>query len=320
MFGLPGACLAMYRAARPERRRLVGGLLLSIALTSFLTGVTEPIEFTFMFLAPLLYVVHAVLTGLAMVIMHALGVHLGFSFSAGLFDYVLNFSLATRPLWLLPIGAAYFMLYYTLFRYGIVRFNLATPGRELAESSIADEPRPPEAPAATRAAGLVAALGGATNVVMVDACTTRLRLTVVDSKRVDAAALARLGAMGVVRPAPTAVQVVLGPIADQIAGEIRAYLRGSVTQATHGPAAHAAAAVVSADAMLAALGGAANVTSVDCAAGRVLVGVSRQKLLDRAALTAPGVRGVAITAHGIVHIVIGPEAPQVAARLQALLG
>src|SRR5882757_6683444 len=132
MFGLPGACLAMYRTARPERRQAVGGLLLSIALTSFLTGVTEPIEFTFMFLAPLLYAIHAALTGLAMVIMHVLGVHLGFGFSAGLFDYVLNFHLATRPLWLLPIGAAYFLLYFWLFRFAIVRFNLATPGREPA--------------------------------------------------------------------------------------------------------------------------------------------------------------------------------------------
>jgi PTS system N-acetylglucosamine-specific IIC component len=107
MFGLPGACLAMYRAARPERRQAVGGLLLSIALTSFLTGVTEPIEFTFMFLAPVLYVVHAVLTGLAMVVMHAWHTS-GFSFSAGSLKHMLNYSLATRPLWLLPIGVGYF--------------------------------------------------------------------------------------------------------------------------------------------------------------------------------------------------------------------
>ncbi len=130
MFGLPAACLAMYHTARPERRRAVGGLLVSMALTSFLTGVTEPIEFTFMFLAPALYAVHAVLTGLAMVIMNLLGVKLGFGFSAGLFDYVLNFKQATRPLWLLPVGAAYFALYYFLFRFVIVRFDLKTPGRE----------------------------------------------------------------------------------------------------------------------------------------------------------------------------------------------
>ena len=140
MFGLPGACLAMYRAARPERRAAVGGLLLSIGLTSFLTGVTEPIEFTFMFVAPVLYAVHALLTGLSMVLMQLAGVHLGFSFSAGLFDYLLNFSKATRPLWLLPIGAVYFLAYYLLFRYGIARFNLATPGREAADTAFADAP------------------------------------------------------------------------------------------------------------------------------------------------------------------------------------
>ena len=108
MFGLPGACLAMYHSAAPERRAAVGGLLLSMALTSFLTGVTEPVEFTFMFLAPVLYALHAVLTGLALVIMHSPRVHLGFSFSAGLFDYLLNYGEATRPLLLLPVGLAVF--------------------------------------------------------------------------------------------------------------------------------------------------------------------------------------------------------------------
>ena len=108
MFGLPAACLAMYHESKPERRRATGGLLASMALTSFLTGVTEPIEFTFMFLAPLLYAVHAVLTGLAMVLMDALGARLGFSFSAGLFDYVINYGQATRPWMLLPVGLAYF--------------------------------------------------------------------------------------------------------------------------------------------------------------------------------------------------------------------
>ena len=128
MFGLPAACLAMYRSAAPERRKAVGGMLLSLALTSFLTGVTEPIEFTFMFLAPVLYALHAVLTGIAMVVMDALGVKLGFGFSAGLFDYLVNYGLATRPLMLLPVGAAYFAIYYTTFRFCIVRFNLKTRG------------------------------------------------------------------------------------------------------------------------------------------------------------------------------------------------
>ena len=119
MFGLPAACLAMYHAAQPDGAARPAGCCASMALTSFLTGVTEPIEFTFMFLAPLLYAVHAVLTGLAMVIMDVLGVRLGFSFSAGLFDYVLNFGQATRPWLLLPVGLGYFAVYYVAFRFFI---------------------------------------------------------------------------------------------------------------------------------------------------------------------------------------------------------
>src|SRR5262249_24946245 len=141
MFGLPAACLAMYRAARPERRKAVAGLLASMALTSFLTGITEPIEFSFMFLAPMLYGLHALLTGLALVVMNLLGVRLGFGFSAGLFDYVLNYSLATRPLWLLPVGALYFVVYYGVFCACITAFNLETPGREAeAEAPLAAPP------------------------------------------------------------------------------------------------------------------------------------------------------------------------------------
>ena len=161
MFGLPGACLAMYRTATPARRAAVGGLLLSMALTSFLTGVTEPIEFAFMFLAPVLYAIHAVLTGLAMVLMHALDVHLGFGFSAGLFDYVLNYSLATRPLLLIPIGLGYFALYYGLFRYCIVRFDLKTLGREARRRGGCRGRR--RIGAATPALGWIRALGQAAN-------------------------------------------------------------------------------------------------------------------------------------------------------------
>src|SRR5581483_6203726 len=137
MFGLPAACLAMYHEAAPEKRAAVGGMLASMALTSFLTGVTEPIEFTFMFLAPALYAVHAVLTGAAMALMHILNIHLGFGFSAGLFDYVLNFSRATHPLMLVPVGLAYALIYYGAFRWVIRAFNLKTPGREGDDSVVA---------------------------------------------------------------------------------------------------------------------------------------------------------------------------------------
>src|SRR5262249_20920421 len=140
MFGLPAACLAMYRAALPSRRAEVGGLFLSMALTAFLTGVTEPIEFSFMFLAPALYAIHAVLTAASMVIMDLVGVRLGFGFSAGLFDWVINFGKSTRPLWLWPVGLVYFALYYGLFSFAIRRFDLKTPGRESESDMVAAAP------------------------------------------------------------------------------------------------------------------------------------------------------------------------------------
>src|SRR5688572_14861096 len=207
VFGLPAACLAMYRSVLPERRRAVGGMLLSLALTSLLTGVTEPIEFSFMFLAPVLYALHALLTGLAMATMDALGVRLGFSFSAGLIDFVLNLDKAERPWMLLPVGAVYFALYYGLFRWFIVRFDLRTPGRE-AESEVR------AAPASTAdgpAGAFVAALGGAANVRTIDACTTRIRLELADRARVDEARLKDLGARGAIAVGTHGLQVVMGP-------------------------------------------------------------------------------------------------------------
>ncbi|WP_406354140.1 PTS transporter subunit EIIC [Streptomyces sp. NBC_01635] len=133
MFGLPAAAIAIAHAARPERRKAVMGMMVSLALTSFVTGVTEPIEFAFMFIAPALYVIHAVLTALSMAITWALGVHTGFTFSAGAIDYGLNWNLATRPWLIIPIGLVFAAVYYTLFRFAIVKFNLPTPGREPEE-------------------------------------------------------------------------------------------------------------------------------------------------------------------------------------------
>jgi PTS system N-acetylglucosamine-specific IIC component len=324
MFGLPAACLAMYHTALPERRRLVAGLLGSIALTSLLTGVTEPIEFTFMFLAPLLYAVHALLTGIAFVIMNALHVRLGFGFSAGLFDYVLNFNRATRPLWLLPVGAGYFALYYFLFRFVIVRFDLKTPGRDRTVMPAAALPA-----GTARAGAWIEALGGAENLTAVNACTTRLRLQVATQSRVDAAALTRLGARGLVRPAADAVQVVVGTVADLLAGEIRAALAAGPAPAPAAalPPLPAAAAeqVTEADwggdaaALLAALGGAINVRSVEGAASRILLKVADSAQVDAPALKRAGVRAVAVLPQGAAHLVMGPQAVRAAAALRRLI-
>jgi N-acetylglucosamine PTS system EIICBA or EIICB component len=133
MFGLPAAALAIAHTARPERRKAVMGLMVSVALTSFVTGVTEPIEFSFMFIAPVLYAIHAVLTALSMAITWALGVHAGFTFSAGAIDYLLNWNLATKPWLIIPIGLVFGAIYYFVFRFAIVKFNLTTPGREPEE-------------------------------------------------------------------------------------------------------------------------------------------------------------------------------------------
>ncbi len=307
MFGLPAACLAMYHCALPERRRAVGGLLASIALTSILTGVTEPIEFTFMFLAPALYAVHALLTGVAFIIMNALHVRLGFNFSAGLIDYVLNYKYATRPLLLIPVGALYFALYYFLFRLVIVRLDLHTPGRDPGEGAApADAALPGE-----RARAFLAALGGPANLLSLDACATRLRLTVADQAAVDAAKLKQLGAAGLVRAGPNALQVVVGPIADQLLGEMRAVLRLAPDPT---PANEAAPAVDPAR-LVAALGGRANVLGVEALAGRIRVAVGDTALIDQAGIRAAGLRGVAVPAPGCVHLLTGPGGGEMAAAL-----
>ena len=238
MFGLPAACLAMYRTARSQSRRIVGGVLLSMALTSFLTGVTEPVEFAFMFLAPPLYLVHAMLTGLSLVIMNVLDVKLGFGFSAGLADYVINFNKSTHPLLLLPVGAVYFAVYYGMFRVVIARFDLKTLGREpegtAPATGFAVDRMPVPGPVSARGANYLAALGGAGNVIEVEACATRLRLSLVDNARLDEAALKQLGARGVLRLSEGSAQVIVGPLADQVAGEIQDAMKARASPSSLG--------------------------------------------------------------------------------------
>jgi N-acetylglucosamine PTS system EIICBA or EIICB component len=344
MFGLPAACLAMYHTALPERRPVVAGLLVSIALTSLLTGVTEPIEFSFMFLAPFLYVIHALLTGVSFIIMNALGVRLGFGFSAGLFDYVLNFNKATRPWLLFPVGAVYFALYYGLFRFAIVKLNLKTPGRDATEAAAQD---PIPATGGDRAAGYIAALGGAANLTSVDACTTRLRLVIANQDAVDTDALKALGARGFVRPSQTALQVVIGANADQIAGEIREALRGirkadlsgfspsanpsaiptAIPTGTAGgspPTSIAPTVSSEPDAtkmndLLNALGGRGNVRSVDVAASRLRIGVAQTSVIDATAIRSLGLRGVTVASSDCVHVIVGPAADVTSRALHRLL-
>ncbi len=222
MFGLPAAALAMILAAPANKRVQVGGLLLSLAMTSLLTGITEPLEFSFMFLAPLLYVLHALLTGLALVVTNLFGILHGFGFSAGLFDLVLNWGLATRPWALLGVGVAFAVLYFFGFYFAIRRLRLKTPGRAAAEPTADVNERGGDV--AELAAEYLAALGGEDNLLTIDACVTRLRLTVRQSARVDEARLTALGAKGMSRSSgkKQKLQLSVGPRADRLAAEIKA--------------------------------------------------------------------------------------------------
>lgn len=293
MFGLPAACLAMYHSARRQRRKAVAGLLSSMALTSFLTGITEPIEFTFIFLAPLLYALHAVLTGISMALMNGLDVRLGFGFSAGLFDYLLNFTRAQNPLLLLPVGTLYFAVYYFTFRYIIVRFDLHTPGRDAEAPALA----PGEPAAADEAAAFITALGGTGNLLDIDACATRLRLRVRDQALLNEASLKALGATAVMRPSADTVQIIVGLRADQIASAMRrssAQTGGKPAAPGRGETALVAApAHYDAAALIHALGGADNVGEIETLGTRLSIGVGDAARVDEQALIAAGFRGLA---------------------------
>ncbi len=275
MFGLPAACFAIYRNARPESRHLVGGMLLSMALTAFLTGVTEPIEFSFMFLAPVLYGVHAVLTGVSLALMHALDVKAGFTFSGGAFDYVLSYGISKNFWIVIPVGICYFAVYYSLFSFFIRRFNLATMGREPQSAATAV----PQATGPDRAEGFITALGGIVNIIDLDACTARLRFLLNDNRQVDDSALKTLGIKGVVRAEAGALQVVLGPGANLLADELRAVLKAKAPTPGNGSRAHK---------FIAALGGAANRKDVDAYTTRLCLQVADNALIRDAELKVLG--------------------------------
>ena len=229
----------------------------------------------------------------------------GFGFSAGLFDYVINYSQSTRPWMLLPVGLGYFALYFLLFRFFILRFDLKTLGRELDEAEVTG------AAITGRAAAddWIRALGGAENLRAVEACTTRLRLQVGDLTRIDENALKRLGVRGVLKMAEGAVQVVIGPLADQVASEIRARLRGGNGTAT--PDAALLARV------LAALGGRGNIADLRLRASRLCISVHDPGAVDAPTLT-DSVRALARPAPGSIHLVIGPAASAWFAQLKSL--
>ena len=258
MFGLPGAALAMYQCAKPEKKKVAGGLLLSAALTAFLTGITEPLEFTFIFVALPMYAVHCVLAGLSFMLMHILNVGVGMTFSGGLIDLVLfgvmQGNAKTHWVWVVVVGAVYFVLYYIIFRFMISKFDYKTPGRDDAEEvklyTRADVNARSAASGSTAPAGddpvsalIVEGLGGADNLSDVDCCATRLRCTVKDAALVRQDVLKASGASGVICKG-NGVQVVYGPKVAVIKAKLEDYLENApktpAAAATPAPAAPAA--------------------------------------------------------------------------------
>ncbi|QLJ47559.1 PTS transporter subunit EIIC [Raoultella ornithinolytica] len=247
MFGLPGAALAIYHCARPENKAKVLGIMMAGAFAAFFTGITEPLEFSFMFVAPVLYVIHAVLTGISVFIAASMHWIAGFGFSAGLVDMVLSSRnpLAVHWWMLIPQGLVFFVIYYVVFRFTITKFNLMTPGRELAVAGSEADGQDvnvssgKEQDVAGLARQYIAALGGSDNLTGIDACITRLRLNVKDSSLVNEALAKRLGASGVIRLNKTSVQIIVGFVAEKIANAMKT--TGPVA-AAEGNAAPAAAA------------------------------------------------------------------------------
>jgi len=331
MWGLPAAAIAMWRAARPENRAKVGGIMLSAALTSFVTGITEPIEFSFLFLAPVLYAVHALLAGAAYFLCIALGIKHGFTFSHGLIDYVVLFPKSQHALWLFIIGPIWALIYYAVFSFAIRKWNLATPGREVED----------EAARAVRSTSgdsfalqLVRAFGGRSNIASLDACITRLRVKLQDVTKVNAEKLKALGAAGVVIVGD-GVQAIFGTQSENLKTEMQEYLKTAGPEADEveapspvqaPPAAGLVSKLRDPDAArkvavwIAALGGARNIERVDaCAETRLRVVVRDVVGVDEYGLTSGGVEAVVPLPNKTMHLLVGLNADQYAAEMRGQL-
>ncbi len=327
MWGLPAAAIAIWHTARPENRAKVGGIMISAALTSFLTGITEPIEFAFLFVAPILYVIHAVLASAAFVLCIEFGIKHGTTFSHGLIDYVVIFENSQNALWFFVIGPLWALLYYVVFRFTITKFKLLTPGRET-------EPAPEEIGGAPQAAGglpqqLVLAFGGKSNIESMDACITRLRIGVRDISAVNKDQLKALGASGVLVVGNN-MQAIFGPASENLKTDMEMYLEtagpeaelsGDVPASSSAPTQSlkvakpplSQEALAQVKSIIGALGDKANIKRVNAfAETRLRLELNDCKSIDQTALEAAGVKGIMQLAGDTVHLIIGLEADQYA--------
>jgi PTS system glucose-specific IIC component len=332
MFGLAGAALAIWRTAKPENRARTGSIMAAGALTAFLTGITEPLEFSFLFVAPLLYVVHALLAGLAFPIMYLLGGRLGYTFSHGAIDYGLFYANDIKPWLVLLIGPIYFVVYFLAFTFLIRAFNLKTPGREEAEA----EPGEAIEDAANRfSQQLVLAFGGKSNITDLDACITRLRVGVHDINKADQNKLKALGAAGVLLVGNN-MQAIFGTRSDNLKTDMEEYLRTSGDEAelsdeaaseiSYQPTGGATVrlrdpmAPEKARGIIDGLGGPDNIVKVDAVAEtRLRVKIRDTTVVDETVLNAAGIAAHAVVGDGTLHLLAGLNADQYAAEMRGQL-
>ncbi len=328
MFGLAGAALAIVLTAKPKNRAKIASIMLAAALTSFLTGITEPLEFAFLFVAPLLYVVHAFLYGTAFTVVYLLGARLGYTFSHGAIDYVLFWQNGIKPWIILLVGPVYFVVYFAVFYFLIRAMNMKTPGREEDEVDVSDA----VSDSANRfAQQLVLAFGGRSNITDLDACITRLRVGVKDITKADRNKLKALGASGVLQVGNN-LQAIFGTRSENLKTDIEEYLKVAGEEAELGEdavrdVAYEAPGVApklldpegpqKAAAYLAELGGPENVVKVEAAAEtRLRVKVRDRLAVDEDALRAAGVAGVVSVGEDTLHLVVGLNADQYASEMR----
>lgn len=338
MFGLPAAAIAIWHCAKPENKVAVGGMMVSAALTSFLTGITEPIEFAFLFVAPVLYLIHACLAASAQFVANTLGMRMGFTFSQGGIDFLM-FNLignkSTHAWYVFILGPIYAVIYYGVFRFVITRFDLKTPGRE---DDTVETAKVSTAGVGGRSRELVLAFGGRSNIDSLDACITRLRISVKNPALVNEGKLKALGAAGVVRVG-NGVQAIFGPLSENLKTDMHEYLKTAGSEADLAAdgtavaeaAAPTATAIGSAQAsahsttqqaervekIRAALGGVANIRKLDAlAATRLRVGLRDASQLDTAALKAAGVPATQTLTNGEFDLIVGLDAPNLAGAMR----
>src|SRR5687767_5265152 len=334
MWGLPAAAIAMWHTARPENRARIGGIMISAALTSFLTGITEPIEFAFLFVAPVLYAIHAALAAVAYYLCVELGIRHSTTFSHGLIDYIVLFPNSERGLWFLWLGPLWALMYYGLFRTLIVKQDLKTPGREL-EDVTAPAAEGPAGPGGDgMAPGLVAAFGGAGNIKNLDACITRLRVDLNDVSKASPGALKALGASGVMQVG-SEMQAIFGTRSENLKTAMDEYMRSAgaiaAPAAVAAPAARGAPAVVRVEptaqdraraaTIVEALGGYSNIVRVEAVAiTRLRVRVLDSARIRKADLEKAAPDGVLVVADRLLHIVVGVHAEEYAVAIERLRG